>query len=237
MPSSSTFRSLRDCLHCEHRSLGMFCSLDSEALAAFDSLGVHTALQAGTTIFAEEMQVVGVFVLCTGRVKLSCTSKEGKTLILKIAAAGDVLGLGAVISGSRYEVTAETIEPTRLKSIPRSEFLAFIEKHGEASMHAAQVMSHEYRSAFFDVRRLALSVSAAARLASVLLDWGRTSSPEGAQMRFTMSLTHEELANLIGSSRETVTRMLSRFKKDKLIEIHGATMLILAPDKLEQLAA
>src|ERR1700678_843787 len=141
MLSSSTFRSLRDCLHCEHRSLGMFCNLDTDALAAFDSLGVHTALQAGTTIFAEEKPSIGVFVLCTGRVKLSCTSREGKTLILKIAAAGDVLGLGAVISGSRYEVTAETIEPTRLKSIPRSEFLAFLEKHGEASMHAAQTMS------------------------------------------------------------------------------------------------
>jgi CRP/FNR family transcriptional regulator, cyclic AMP receptor protein len=104
-------------------------------------------------------------------------------------------------------------------------------------MHAARALSDEYRAAFFDVKRLALSVSAAARLASVLLDWGRESSYGKTEMRFTMTLTHEELASLIGSSRETVTRMLGRFRRDKLIEIHGMTMLILAPDKLEQMAA
>jgi len=237
MPSTSIFRSLRDCLHCSHRSQRMFCNLDPEALADFDSLGMPAGFESGIRIFEEDTPVSGVFVLCTGRVKLSCISKEGKTLILKIAVAGDVLGLGAVLSGEKYEVTAETIEPTQLKSIPRKEFLAFIERHGEASMHAAQALSEEYRAAFFDVKRLALSVSAAARLASVLLDWGRESGCGQTQMRFTMTLTHEELASLIGSSRETVTRMLSRFKRDKLIEIRGATMLILAPDKLEHMAA
>jgi CRP/FNR family transcriptional regulator, cyclic AMP receptor protein len=215
----------------------MFCNLDAQALADFDSLGLPATVEGGTKVFDEDTQVRNVYVVCTGRVKLSCTSKEGKILILKIAVAGDVLGLGAALSGSRYEVTAETIEPTQMKAIPQKEFLAFIERHGEASMHAARALSDEYRAAFFDVKRLALSVSAAARLASVLLDWGRESSYGKTEMRFTMTLTHEELASLIGSSRETVTRMLGRFRRDKLIEIHGMTMLILAPDKLEQMAA
>jgi CRP/FNR family transcriptional regulator len=56
-------------------------------------------------------------------------------------------------------------------------------------------------------------------------------------MRFTMALTHEELANLVGSSRETVTRTLSRFKRDKLIQVHGTSILILSPEKLAQLSA
>jgi CRP/FNR family transcriptional regulator len=56
-------------------------------------------------------------------------------------------------------------------------------------------------------------------------------------MRFTMTLTHEELANLVGTSRETITRTLGRFKRDKLIEMRGASILILSPDKLEQLSA
>ena len=56
-------------------------------------------------------------------------------------------------------------------------------------------------------------------------------------MRFTMALTHEELANLVGSSRETITRMLGRFKREKLIQIRGASILILEPEKLGQLAA
>jgi CRP/FNR family transcriptional regulator len=210
--------------------------MDEAALADFDSLGTHVSLLPGARVFEEETPNRGVFVICTGQAKLSCTSKQGKTLILKLAGPGDVLGLGATLSDSKYEVTAESVGPTELKRIPQADFLAFLARHGEASLHAAQELSREYRDAFFDVRRLALSVSAAARLAGVLMDWGRTASCDKAQMHFTMAMTHEELANLIGSSRETVTRMLARFKKDKLIEVRGATIWILAPEKLAQLA-
>jgi CRP/FNR family transcriptional regulator len=214
----------------------MFCNLDSEALADFESMGVQANLPKGAKLFHEGGSSSGVFVICTGQVKLSCTSKEGKTLILKIAMAGDVLGLGAVISGSPYEVTAETIEPTQIKSIRRTDFLSFIQKHGQASLHAAKALSEEYKAAFFDARRLALSGSVAGKLAAVLLDWGRAASCGKSEMRFTMALTHEELANLVGSSRETITRTLGRFKREKLIQIRGATVLILSPEKLERLS-
>jgi CRP/FNR family cyclic AMP-dependent transcriptional regulator len=232
----SKARSMHACETCELRSLRMFCNLDAEALAEFGSIGVQATLPKGTKIFQEDGPSSGVFVICTGQVKLSCSSKEGRTLILKIAMPGDVLGLGAVISGSRYEVTAETIEPTEIKNIRREDFLSFIQKHGEASLHAAKALSEEYKVAFFDARRLALSGSAAGRLAAVLLDWGRTASCGKPEMRFTMALTHEELANLVGSSRETVTRMLGRFKKEKLIQMRGASILILSPERLEQLS-
>jgi CRP/FNR family cyclic AMP-dependent transcriptional regulator len=149
------------------------------------------------------------------QVKLSCTSKDGKTLILKIAMAGDVLGLGAVISGSPFEVTAETVEPTEIKYIRRADFLSFIQKHSQATLHVAKAFSEEYKAVFFDARRLALSGSAAGKLAAVLLDWGRAASCGKPEMRFTMALTHEELANLVGSSRETVTRKLGRFKRER----------------------
>jgi len=233
---ASSMRKLLDCLHCEHRSLRKFCNMDAGALADFDALGSHVSVDSGVRIFEEETPTRGVFVVCTGQVKLSCVSKQGKTLILKIAGPGDVLGLGAALSGASYEVTADSIVPTELKKIPRAEFLAFLERHGEASLHAAQALSAEYRAAFFDVRRLALSSSAGARLAGVLLDWGRLASSTSGEMRFTMGMTHEELASLVGSSRETVTRMLSRFKREKLILVRGATVRILAPEKLEQMA-
>ena len=226
-----------DCINCEHRSLRMFCNLDGAALVAYATIGVETSFARGTTLFNEGGRSKGVFVICTGQVKLFCTSKEGKTLILKIALPGDVLGLGAVISGSAYEVTAETLEPTQIKSIPRDDFLSFLEKHGEGSLHAAKALSDDYKAAFFDARRLALSSSSAGRLAGVLLDWGKTAATCGKfEMRFTMALTHEELANMVGSSRETVTRMLSRFRKEELIQMRGSSILILAPERLERLA-
>src|SRR5580658_6244264 len=229
-------RPLLDCANCEHRSLRMFCNLDEPALADYAAIGVETNYPKGTTLFYENAKGNGVFVVCTGQVKLFCNSREGKTLILKIAMPGDVLGLGAVISGTTFEVTAETIEPTQIKNIQRDEFLQFLHKHGEGSLHAAKALSEDYRAAFFDARRLALSASVAGRLAGVLLDWGKTAATCGKyEMRFTMALTHEELANLVGSSRETVTRMLTRFKRDKLIQVRGASILILSPERLEQL--
>ena len=228
---------LLGCINCEHRSLRMFCNLDGTALADYATIGIETSFARGTTLFSEGGRSNGVFVICTGQVKLFCTSKEGKTLILKIAIPGDVLGLGAVISGSAYEVTGETLEPTQIKSIPRDDFLSFLEKHGEGSLHAAKALSDDYKAAFFDARRLALSGSSAGRLAGVLLDWGKTAATCGKfEMRFTMALTHEELANIVGSSRETVTRMLSRFKKEELIQMRGSSILILAPERLERLA-
>jgi CRP/FNR family transcriptional regulator len=150
---------------------------------------------------------------------------------------GDVLGLGAVISGSKYEVTAETVQPSEIKSIRRDEFLNFLKKHGQASLHAAKALSEEYKAAFFDARRLALSGSTAGRLAGVLLDWARAESCGKPELRLTMALTHEELANLVGCSRETMTRMLGRFKREKLIKMHGVSIHILSPEKLERISA
>src|SRR5271168_5190728 len=189
MSPLSTARPVRDCGSCELRSLRMFCNLDAGALSNFNSIGVQANLPKGAKLFREDSPSNGVFVICTGQVKLSCTSREGKTLILKIAMPGDVLGLGAVISGSAYEVTAETLQPTQIKSIPRDDFLSFLEKHGEGSLHAAKALSDDYKAAFFDARRLALSGSAAGRLAGVLLDWGKAAGSCGKlEMRFTMAL-------------------------------------------------
>ncbi|SFS18666.1 CRP/FNR family transcriptional regulator, anaerobic regulatory protein [Granulicella pectinivorans] len=237
MLSVTPTRPVHDCGHCEYRSLRMFCNLDEAALADFNAIGVQTKFLRGETLFREEAPSDAVFVLCSGQVKLSCSSREGRTLILKIAMPGDVLGLGAVISGTRYEVTAETIEPTQLNRIRRDDFLEFLNRHGQGSLHAAKALSEEYKSAFFDARRLALSGSAAGRLAGVLLGWGRAAACKGGEMRFTMALTHEELANLAGISRETVTRTLARFRREKLIQMSGSAMVLLAPEQLEALSA
>jgi CRP/FNR family cyclic AMP-dependent transcriptional regulator len=231
-----TTRRAHECIHCELRASRTFCNLHHDALRKFARIGEQVLLEEGTTIYREGTASSGVFVICTGQVKLSCTSKAGRTLILKIAYPGEVLGLGSVLSGSRHLLTAETIQPTEVKRIRREEFLTFLEDQPEASFHAAKALSEEYKTAFFDARRLALSSSAAARTATVLLDWGRASSCGKPEMRITMTLTHEELSHLVGGSRETVTRVLGRFKRDKLIEIHGSSIVILAPERLERLA-
>jgi CRP/FNR family cyclic AMP-dependent transcriptional regulator len=134
------------------------------------------------------------------------------------------------------EVTAEALEPVSLKAIRRVEFIPFLERHGEASMHAAKALSDEYKAAYSDARRLALSGSVPGRIAGLLLDWGRSACCGGQEMRFNMVLTHDDLANFAGTSRETVSRTLSMLQKDNLIRIKGAAVHILLPEKLEELA-
>jgi CRP/FNR family transcriptional regulator len=149
-----------------------------------------------------------------------------------------VLGLSAVISESCYEVTAETILPTQAKYIQRNEFLFFLQRHGEASLQAAESLSEEYETALFDARRLALSGTVAGRLAGLLLDLGRAAATcDKVEMRFTMAYSREELANLVGSSRESVTRALGSFKKENLIQMRDSSVLIVSPDRLEQLSS
>lgn len=157
-------------------------------------------------------------------------------MILRLAGPGDLLGLSAALNGLRYEVTAETLEPTILKSVRRDDFMEFLHSYVEVGEKTSQALAKEYREVFLDARRLALSGSASGLLARLLLDWAATTNCGKPELRFTMALTHEELANMAGTARETVTRLLNQFERDGVIARHGASLVILSPGKLEELA-
>jgi CRP/FNR family transcriptional regulator, cyclic AMP receptor protein len=215
-----------NCRDCAHRTLRMFCNMGDAALERFNQLGLHASFPAGVVVFEESQPVNNIFVVCSGRLKLSATSSEGRTMILRLAGSGDVLGLSAALSDQNYELTAETMEPTQLKSIRRADFLSLFEDFAEIGQKAAKVAAQEYRAAYLDARRLAISGSAAAKLAQLLLEWAGPRAPERPDLRFTMALTHEELANMCGVSRETVTRVLSQFERDGWIERRGSSLII-----------
>jgi CRP/FNR family cyclic AMP-dependent transcriptional regulator len=221
------------CQECEYRGLRMFCNLSPDALREFDGIGVQMVLPKGAILFHEEEQAQSVAVICEGQLKLSCTSSDGKTLILKVAMPGDVLGLSSVLTGTFYEVTAEALETCLVKCVAKSSFLNFLEKYGQASLHAAKSISDDYQTAFYDAKRLALSSSVKARVASVLLDLGRSACCGKNEMRFTMALTHDELASLAGTTRESISRVLGGLKKENLIQIRGSSIYIPHPAQLE----
>jgi CRP/FNR family transcriptional regulator, cyclic AMP receptor protein len=225
------------CLNCSQRSLRLFCNLDEHALRAFDQIGAHLSLAGRAILFDEGDRPNGIFVICSGRVKLSCTSRDGRTMILRIADSGDVLGLSAALGKVPYEVTAETLEPTRLKRIGLDEFTTFLAAYPISGANAAKTLAREYRATFFDARRLALAGSAPAKIANVLLDWATTESCGQTRLRFTMALTHEELANLAGTSRETVTRSLNRFERDGLIARRGSSITVTNLAELSHMAS
>ena len=192
---------------------------------------------AGAIIFMEGQAARGVYVLRKGRVKLLTTNSDGRTLIMKIAKPGEALGLNSVITGKPYDLTAEILQPAELAFIPRADFLKCITEHGDACMHFASHLSRDCQAAYDLVRSIGLCQSVSERLARFLLDWSTNGSAMDGEVRVKLALTHEEIAQLIGASRETVTRTLSEFKRQRTIEMNGSTLVLKNRPALESLAA
>jgi CRP/FNR family transcriptional regulator len=166
-------------------------------------------------------------VLCKGRVKLSICSTDGKTLILKIAEPGEVLGLSASVSGKPYELTAETVDPCQVNFVKREDFHRFLRENPDACLRVAEQLSEKYNSACREIRSLGLSHSAAEKLAKLLLEWSaKNGEAAKAEPRLNLALTHEEIAQMIGTSRETVTRLFADLKKRQIVQAKGSTLLI-----------
>ena len=216
-----------NCLGCKLRTANAFCDLPRAAVQAFESIKYPTAYPKGAVLFVEGQPPRGIFVLCKGRVRLSLCSSTGKTLIMKIVERGEVLGLSATITGKPCEVMAETIEPCQVNFVRREDFVRFLREHSEAGLRVVQQLSDKYYSACRDIRMLSLSHSSSEKLAKLLLDWSAgTDQAANGDTRVRLTLTHEEIGQMIGTSRETVTRRFKEWKKRNIVRSTGNALLI-----------
>lgn len=213
-----------------------FANLSGAAGAQFEAIAPEVTRARGEALFVEGETPRHVFVICSGRVKLSVTSREGRTAILRIAGPGEVLGISAAMSGTPHETTADAVELCRVKAIRVSDFLRFLQNYPEASAEATSCLLREYRVVLNNVCRLALPNTVAGRLATLLLEWLDNRRATASDRRFIVALTQEEIASMTNTSRETVSRVLHQFQQDKLISIKGASVTILQPRALELLA-
>ena len=226
-----------NCTTCKLRYNSFFCSLSSASLQALDRVKHVSSYPEGAMLFMEGEEARGVYIVCQGRLKLLTTNTEGKTMIVKIAKPGDLLGLYATISGEKLEVTAETLQPTQLAFVTREDFLRYIRVHGEACLHVAQHMGRDCHSAYEVIRSIALSNSVPEKLARLLMEWTVEAQESNGMVRVKLTLTHEEMAQLIGCSRESVSRSLGEFRRQRLLELNGSTLLVRNKAALESLAA
>jgi CRP/FNR family cyclic AMP-dependent transcriptional regulator len=224
-----------NCVTCPVREEHLFCNLPPAALNKLNELKSTAVYPKSAMLFIEGQQPRGVFVLCAGKVKLSTSSREGKTIITKLSGPGDVLGLNATISNRPYEVTAEMVEPGQANFIARDAFLQFLREHGEVAVRVAEQLSRNYYSAYEEIRTLGLTSSPSEKFAKLLLTWSaeKDSASNGSQVRLT--LTHEEIAEMIGTTRETVSRLFSEFKKKQLLQVKGAMLTIRNKGALERM--
>jgi len=225
-----------NCAECSSSNPAYFCGLPESALQSLSQVSHKSILPAGAILFVEGQSPRGMFILCSGKVNLSTTSREGKILILKTAMPGEALGLSAAISGMGYETTAETATPCRLNYLDRKHFLELMQSHSEVGMHTAQCLSRDFHSAYRDIHDLVLTRSSAGKLARLLLSHSPTLGVEAAETHIHSPMTHEEMAQRIGASRETVTRLLGNLRKKQLIRLDGPTLVIRDRVGLEALA-
>lgn len=214
----------------------LFDHLSSEATKDLVSLLRPSSYRAGAVLFAEKDPGQRVFVVLEGEVKLSMNSSDGRRLILNIARKGEFVGVASVVAGQPYQTTAETLYPCKLASLSRSEFLSFLGRHPEVCQTVMEDLSRQFSMACEQLRTVGLSNSAPEKLARLLLDWSENGQPTESGTRFRFSLTHGEIGEFIGTSRETVTRTLSSFKSRHLVDFQGSMLTISNRTALESFA-
>jgi CRP/FNR family cyclic AMP-dependent transcriptional regulator len=226
---------LDNCQTCPIRGEHLFCNLSPQASQRLNEIKSTAIYPKGAMLFIEGQQPRGVFVLCVGKVKLSTSSREGKTIITKISEGGDVLGLNAVISNRPYEVTAEMMEPGQANFIPRDSLMHMLKDHPEVAVRIAQQLSRNYYTAYEEIRTLGLAASPSEKFAKLLLSWSTKSIQDDGSSQVKMTLTHEEIAEIIGTTSETVSRLFSEFKRKQLMVLKGATLVIRSRVALEKI--
>lgn len=213
-----------------------FNKLSPEMVKELASLQHASSYPAGAFVCSEKDTPQGVYMVLEGEVKLSINSSDGRRLILRIARKGEMIGLSSALTGSPCEMTAETIHPAKIAFIARREFLNFLTRHPDVYQAVTVELSRQYSQACEQLRTVGLSATAPEKLARLLLDWGEAGQVTESGMRFRFSLTHEEIGEFIGTSRETVTRTLSAFKTRRLVNFQGSMLTIPSKRALESYA-
>ena len=190
----------------------------------------------GTVLFAEGQPAIGVYVLRSGRAKISISSAAGKKVILRVQPASAFLGVNSVIKDEPYNVTVETIERCRIDFVSRSEFMKILDESETARAGVADTLSNELSDVVEHVRSLLLSQSCEEKLAGLLIKWCDDQGevePQG--IRVNPGLTHEEIAQMICASRETVTRLFAEFRRKEIVSFTGNAIFVRHLNALESM--
>ena len=233
MPTPYNLQVTHNCSTCTHRE--NFCAMSTESVSMLERIKFTAMYPKGSLLFVEGEPARGVFVLCSGKVKLTTSSSEGRTLIVRIAGPGELLGASAVLLQKTYEMSVETIEPCQINFVRAEEFMAWIQNDRSAMMSVARQLSGDYYAAQREIRSFGLAQTTTEKLARLMLNWCDENGEKTAtgSTRLKVLLTHEEIAQMIGTTRETVTRLLTSLRAKKVIEVKGSTVNVMRMDTLE----
>jgi CRP/FNR family transcriptional regulator, cyclic AMP receptor protein len=214
-----------------------FTKLSRAARQDLRAMQVPSSYAANMVIFTEKDPAQGIYIVLEGEVKVSINSSDGRRLSLAIVGTAEILGMGSTLAGRPYDVTAETVFPAKLAYIERREFMDFLSRHPGTYQVVIAELSRNITKACDHLRTVGLPATVSEKLALLLLGWSEDGEPaERGGRQFRLSMTHEELGEFIGASRETVTRTLNNFKHRRLVNLKGSMITIPNRDALARYA-
>lgn len=190
----------------------------------------------GEIIFREGAYPSGIFYILDGKVKKYKLDKDAKEQIIYVANKGELLGYHAILSEDRYPDSAAALEESRIAFIPREDFLETLTHSKIFSRRLLKTLSHEF-AVLANSLSLFSQKSVRERLALqlvVLREKYKVNFQSGMPVAINMS--RDDLASLVGTVRENITRVLSEFKEDKIVETKGRKIIVLNVEKLIKIA-
>ena len=191
--------------------------------------------EKGESVFTEGSKPSGVFCLKVGKVKIHKTGSHKREQILRFAREGQLLGTRALIRNEYFTSSATAIERSLLCFVPKQEFLAALKKEESLKLYVLKNLSNNLKIAEDKISQLSIS-SVGQRLAIIILRLIEVYGFDKDGKTVSIELTREEMANLVGAANETTIRLLSKFRKTKLIAINGRKLTVLNHSKLVNLA-
>ena len=228
---------LPSCKSCKLRDADSFCHLSKDALSALDQISYSVSYPEHAVLISSDQPCSAVFLLCSGRAKLSTASQEGKKVMLRVAMSGEVLGLSSVLTGGSYDIVAETLSPAVVRVMKREDFVDLLRRFGETNNYLLRALGNEYQSALQSLRSLAWFPTATARVAQLLLHVCSEGNGPSEESRAKLLLTQEQIAQMTATSRETVTRLFTQLRRNRVISIRGSDLIIRNRAALEKLAS
>ncbi len=214
-------------------TIPLFQGLPPENYEELAMIAVDQVFPRGQMIFSQGDEASGLYVVISGRVKIYKVSLEGKEQILHIFGSGEPIGEVAVFAGGKFPAFAETLEESRVFFFPRGSFVNLIAKNPAVAMNMLAVLSLRLRKFSSLIEDLSLK-EVPGRLAAYLLYSGGEGKKPSAQVE--LDISKNQLASLLGTIPETLSRILARMTRDGFIETKGRKIRILDRKGLEELA-
>lgn len=223
------------CESCPSRKDSVFCNLFGNDLHELSANKGCQHFSKGQTIFFEGSRPTGVYCIYSGKVKIFKNRGNGKLQVVRLAKKGDILGYRSLLSGEEYSASAKVLEDTLVCYVPKQYLLQLLKSNSDFSLKMMELFAHELQSAEEKITSMATK-PVRERLAETLLLLKDFYGLKSDKQTLDVNLTRDDLASIAGTSMETVVRLLSDFKDEKVLALNNKQIKVLDSKKLFQIA-